>query len=48
MSPKNQRREPVGVGKLMTALEPLSNGILNLRNHGIPDVKLLLRDKMSY
>ena len=47
-SPKNQIREPVGVGKLAMAPEPLSNGILNLKNNKVLDVKLSLRNKMSY
>jgi len=44
MFPKNQKCVPMGIRKLMTTLEPLSNCILNLRDHEIPNIKLPLRD----
>jgi hypothetical protein len=32
----------MGIGKLMMTLEPLSNSVLNLRDHEIPNIELSL------
>jgi len=48
MSPKDQICQPMSIGKLTMPLESLSNSILNLTNHEVLDIKLPLRNQVSY